>query len=180
MTFFVFHGEWNQADVNEITILKASKLALDRLTISFVYLQVWFQNRRSRWRRRELKNKHQQTQDAASASPPAPVFPPFPRLPDTSDVMEYSRAFQTQRRDRLGAEMQSQWQFKLFCDWSVNQTAWFCHGNGVLEYTVSVLQSAAVDDKIPATKQDKPSFLGWMCSNRYFSEWIFKGRINRQ
>ena len=71
-----------------------------------------------------------------------------------SDVMEYSRALQTQRRDRLGAEMQSQWQFKLFCDWSVNPTVWFCHGNGVLEYTVAVLQSAAVDDKIPATKQD--------------------------
>ena len=59
--------------------------------------------------------------------------------------MEFSRAFQSQCRDRLGAEMQSQWQFKLFCDWSVNQTVWF---------TVAVLQSAAVNDKILATKQD--------------------------
>ena len=65
-------------------ILKASELALDRLTISFVYLQVWFQNRRSIWRRRELKNKRQQTPDAASVIPPAPVFLPFPRLPDNT------------------------------------------------------------------------------------------------
>ena len=65
-------------------ILKASELALDRLTTSFVYLQVGFQNRRSRWCRRELKNKHQQTQGAASAIPPAPVFPRFPPLPDTT------------------------------------------------------------------------------------------------
>ena len=96
-----------------------------------------------------------------------------------SDVMEFSRAFQSQCRDRLGAEMQSQWQFKLFCVWSVNQTAWFCHGNGVLEYTVAVLQSAAVGDKIPATKQDKQSFLGWICNSCYFSEWIFKGRLKQ-
>ena len=69
--------------VNKI-ILKASELGVNRLTIIFVHLQVWFQNCRSRWRRCELKNKHQQTQDAASGIPPAPVFPPFPRLQDNT------------------------------------------------------------------------------------------------
>jgi len=109
-----------------------------------------------------MKNNHKQTQDAASAIPPAPVHPPFSRLPEnTVHLGVFPRLSDpASRRDRLGAKMQSPRQFELLCDWSANQTVWFCHGNGICKYAVAVLQSAAVDAKIPATKQDKQSFLG--------------------
>ena len=94
-----------------------------------------------------------------------------------SDVMEFSRASQSEFRHSFGTKMQSKGQCKLLGDWSARCIVWFCHGKGFREYTVDAVQSVAMGDRVPAFKQKKPSFIGRICRSRYFGEWIFKRRL---
>ena len=70
-----------------------------------------------------------------------------------SHFMEFSRSFQPQRWDILGAKMQNQWTSKLLCDWSFRRAVRLCHGNRFPESTVDVVQSFAASDKSPLFMQ---------------------------
>ena len=70
-----------------------------------------------------------------------------------SNFLEFSRAFQPQRRDILGAKMQNQSPSKLLYDWSFRRTVRFCHGNRFSESTVDAMQSFTAGDKSPLFMQ---------------------------